>query len=67
LYSAPGPSSAWEEVMRQHRPGEEPERKPYRAPSLVVHGPIEVVTATGPTTKLEKHPMDGKKGSRIRP
>ena len=53
--------------MRQHRPGEEPERKPYRAPSLVVHGPIEVVTETGPTMKQEKHPLDFKKGSKIRP
>jgi hypothetical protein len=64
---APRFALPWEGFMRQYRPGEEPERKPYRAPSLVVHGPIEVVTETGPTMKQEKHPMDGRKGSKIRP
>lgn len=53
--------------MRQQRLRESPGRKSYRAPLLVVYGPIEVVTETGGTTKLEKHPLDPKKGSKIRP
>ncbi len=44
-----------------------PQRKPYRAPRLIVHGAIEVITQTGGTAKVEKHPLDFKKGSKIRP
>jgi hypothetical protein len=43
------------------------ERKPYRTPRLVVHGSVGSITETGGTTKLEKHPLDFKKGSKIRP
>ncbi len=43
-------------------------RRPYASPRLVEHGTIEALTATftvGP--KVEKHPLIGKKGSKIRP
>ena len=53
--------------MSQHPRAAEPVRKPYRAPVLIVHGRIEAVTQTGPTRKQEKHPLDFKKGSKIRP
>jgi hypothetical protein len=42
-------------------------RKLYRAPRLIVHGSIEAITETGSTLKQEKHPLDFKKGSKIRP
>jgi hypothetical protein len=34
---------------------------------LIVHGSIEAITETGSTLKQEKHPLDFKKGSKIRP
>lgn len=43
------------------------QRKPYGTPRLIVHGSIEAITETGSTQKQEKHPLDFKKGSKIRP
>ena len=42
-------------------------RKPYLRPHLAVHGSVESITETGSTRKQEKHPLDFKKGSKIRP
>ncbi len=44
-----------------------PQPKPYRTPTLIVHGSIQTITETGSTLKQEKHPLDFKKGSKIRP
>lgn len=42
-------------------------KSPYVAPRLVVHGTIEALTAVGAGNKQEKHPLEFKKGSKIRP
>ena len=55
-----------EDGMEHEHVGETP-RRPYRAPRLTVHGSVESITRTGSTRKLEKHPLDFKKGSKIRP
>jgi hypothetical protein len=45
-----------------------PQRKLYRTPRLIVHGSIEAITETSnPSPMVEKHPMELKKGSKIRP
>ena len=51
----------------EHEHVDETARRPYRAPRLTVHGSVESITRTGSTRKLEKHPLDFKKGSKIRP
>ena len=52
--------------MEHEHVGETP-RRPYRTPRLTVHGSVESITRTGSTRKQEKHPLDFKKGSKIRP
>ena len=52
---------------QEHLGGGPARRKAYRAPRLMVHGSVEAITGTGATRKVEKHPLDFKKGSKIRP
>jgi hypothetical protein len=47
--------------------GSSSSKKIYRAPALLVHGSIESLTESGTGHRVEKHPMDFKKGSKIRP
>ena len=53
--------------MEQHDRGDASGLKRYRTPRLTVHGSIAAITETGSTRKVEKHPLDFKKGSKIRP
>ena len=52
-------------MMRSQR---QESRGPYVAPRLIEHGSIEQLTLSSPNKRrLEKHPMDLKAGSKIRP
>lgn len=43
-------------------------RAPYAAPRLVEHGSIQELTLSSPNKRrVEKHPLDLKAGSKIRP
>ena len=44
-----------------------PQRDTYAAPRLIDHGTIDTITLGGTGVRVEKHPLDMKKGSKIRP